>query len=398
MTVVIVDPAARPLLQAAGLSLGPLVALGMARFAYALLLPPMREDLQWSYTQAGTMNTANAVGYLVGAVTATWLIRRVDARGAFLGGLLVTVACLLACAATASFAVLAMLRLGAGVAGAVVFVAGAALAVQAGAHLPPRRATVLLGVYVAGGGAGILLSGIGVPPLLAALGPAAGWRGGWLLLGLVSLAAVIPAAVATRRIPPAPAPPPGAGGSWVRRRLAATALTYFLFGVGYVGYTTFVVALLAPGLDPVQIAVFWAVLGATAMGASFWWGPVLGRARGGRGLAVVLAVVAAGACVPVLAAGPVAALCSAVLFGSAFLSTVTAVTAVVRRSLEPHEWARAIGGMTVAFAVGQCAGPVLAGVLSDQGGVRAGMALSAAVLAVAAAVSLAQADHRPTPA
>jgi predicted MFS family arabinose efflux permease len=54
--------------HALGLAAGPLVAMGMARFAYALLLPPMRTDLQWTYTEAGAMNTANAVGYLAGAI------------------------------------------------------------------------------------------------------------------------------------------------------------------------------------------------------------------------------------------------------------------------------------------------------------------------------------------
>jgi hypothetical protein len=45
-----------------GLAVGPLVAIGLARFAYALLLPAMRADLDWSYAQAGAMNTANAIG------------------------------------------------------------------------------------------------------------------------------------------------------------------------------------------------------------------------------------------------------------------------------------------------------------------------------------------------
>ena len=31
------------------------------RFAYALILPAMRDDLAWSYTQAGALNTINAV-------------------------------------------------------------------------------------------------------------------------------------------------------------------------------------------------------------------------------------------------------------------------------------------------------------------------------------------------
>lgn len=60
----------RQLLVALGLALGPAVALGFARFAYALLLPPMRSALGWSFATAGVMNTANAAGYLIGAVTA----------------------------------------------------------------------------------------------------------------------------------------------------------------------------------------------------------------------------------------------------------------------------------------------------------------------------------------
>jgi len=35
---------------ALALSLGAAVSLGITRFAYALLLPPMRADLGWSYT------------------------------------------------------------------------------------------------------------------------------------------------------------------------------------------------------------------------------------------------------------------------------------------------------------------------------------------------------------
>ena len=52
---------------ALALSLGAAVSLGLARFSYALLLPPMRADLGWSYFTAGAMNTVNAAGYLAGA-------------------------------------------------------------------------------------------------------------------------------------------------------------------------------------------------------------------------------------------------------------------------------------------------------------------------------------------
>ena len=57
-----------PLTLAILLSLAAAVSLGITRFAYGLLLPPMRADLGWTYTLAGSMNTANAFGYFVGAL------------------------------------------------------------------------------------------------------------------------------------------------------------------------------------------------------------------------------------------------------------------------------------------------------------------------------------------
>ncbi|MGN1288803.1 MAG: YbfB/YjiJ family MFS transporter, partial [Bradyrhizobium sp.] len=44
------------------LSLAPTVGLGIGRFAYSLVLPDMRDQLAWSYSAAGFMNTINAAG------------------------------------------------------------------------------------------------------------------------------------------------------------------------------------------------------------------------------------------------------------------------------------------------------------------------------------------------
>ena len=44
---------AQALRLALALSLGAAVSLGITRFSYGLLLPPMRADLGWSYALAG---------------------------------------------------------------------------------------------------------------------------------------------------------------------------------------------------------------------------------------------------------------------------------------------------------------------------------------------------------
>ena len=67
----------RQWLLVGALALAPAVSNGFARFAYGLILPAMRIDLGWNYTQAGWINTANALGYLIGALLALTLISRV---------------------------------------------------------------------------------------------------------------------------------------------------------------------------------------------------------------------------------------------------------------------------------------------------------------------------------
>ena len=65
---------ARPWLVLLGLSLGVTVTNGFARFAYGLLLPSMQIEKSWNYAQAGWLNTANAFGYIAGAIITMFLI------------------------------------------------------------------------------------------------------------------------------------------------------------------------------------------------------------------------------------------------------------------------------------------------------------------------------------
>lgn len=116
------------ILQALALSLGTAVALALARFAYALLLPAMKADLKWSYALAGGMNAANAAGYLLGALVAVLMMTRTGTRRSFVGTLLLAGLALLFSGIFTNAFVLAALRLLAWGGGAVVFIAGGELA------------------------------------------------------------------------------------------------------------------------------------------------------------------------------------------------------------------------------------------------------------------------------
>src|SRR5207302_1240898 len=228
-------------------------------------------------------------------------------------GTVAVVVTLLATAPASGFAALMALRVLAGVAGALVFITGMDLTAWLGRGHSSTRAAVLLGVYVAGGGLGIVVSGLAVPPILGLAGPSAGWRLGWLALALLSVAALAVAGWAARQVDAPAVARRGQSAGWPARRFVPSLASYLLFGLGYISYITFVVALL------------------------------------------------------------------------------------VREALPAAQWGPAIAALTAAFALGQCAGPVLTGLLSDlAGGVRSGLGLSAGLIGLAALIALAQ--HGPDPA
>ncbi len=182
-------PLSRLLWLALALSLGAAVSLGITRFAYALLLPVMREDLGWSYTLAGAMNTANALGYLLGALATPWLMRRWSAPAVLLAGSVLASGFMAASGFFIDAGPLLLQRLLAGAASALVFVAGGLMAARLGAQ-SPRRAGLLLGLYYGGTGWGIVLSALAVPALLqAAANVPHGWAWAWWALALACLAA-----------------------------------------------------------------------------------------------------------------------------------------------------------------------------------------------------------------
>jgi predicted MFS family arabinose efflux permease len=156
------------------LSLAPTIGLGIGRFAYALVLPDMRDALGWSYSAAGFMNTINAVGYLAGALLASRMIRRFGLPRTVRWGTLAAVASLALCAVSGNFFVLSFARLLAGVGAAGGFVGGAALAATI-AQTRPERANFLLSLYYAGPGLGILSSGLVAPFVLQGFGPGSWW-------------------------------------------------------------------------------------------------------------------------------------------------------------------------------------------------------------------------------
>lgn len=386
---------------ALALSLGAAVSLGITRFSYGLLLPPMRADLGWSYALAGGMNTANAAGYLLGALMTPALMRRFGPVRLLVGGAVGASLFMAASGFFTSAPALLAQRLLAGLASAWVFVAGGLLAARLGA-LQPDRAGFLLGVYYGGTGFGITLSALLVPPVLrAAAGEAHGWAWAWWALALACVAATAVLGVAARAMPadapsrvPASSAAPAAAARSVAgvHRFGWALAGYALFGTGYIGYMTFVIALLREqGASPGSITAFYALLGVACMASARLWAGLLDRFRGGGPQAILNGLLGVATLLPVLSTAWPMAMLSGLLFGGVFLSVVASTTALVRHNLPDAQWATGISAFTIVFALGQIVGPTVAGWISDgPGGLARGLAVSAVALWLGAALAARQ--------
>jgi len=386
--------------MAFALSLGAAISLGMARFSYGLLLPPMREDLAWSYTLAGAMNTANALGYLLGAMALPRMLRRWDAVQVFMAGAVLTSVFMGLSGFFTQAEPLLLQRGLAGLSSAWVFVAGGLLTARLG-NLHPLSAGWLLGLYYGGTGWGIILSALTLP-LVMGQAQAAGldhpwvWAWWWLsaVCALCCLAMWWPlkrCAVWQRAGWWNPAPDPAAPApkafAWPALSFALTG--YGLFGVGYIGYMTFVVALLREqGQSESAWMVFYALLGCAVLVSSRLWSGLLNRAKAGGALAVLNALLGLATIVPALTPQSGAVMASGLLFGAVFLSVVASTTALVRHNLPASQWAAGISAFTIVFALGQIIGPLVVGWISDgPGGLARGLVFSAGALWLGSALA-----------
>jgi predicted MFS family arabinose efflux permease len=176
------------------------------------------------------------------------------------------------------------------------------------------------------------------------------------------------------------------------RQFAFGLAGYTLFGVGYIGYMTFVVALLrSQGHSATEVTVFYALLGLAVMASSRIWASLLSRHHDGRPMALLNALLGLATLLPALTQSWGWVLLSGMVFGGVFLSVVASTTALVRHNLPHTAWAAGISAFTVVFAAGQIIGPTVVGWIADgRGGLERGLVFSASALWLGAALALRQ--------
>ena len=362
-----------------------LVGVGCARLAFGIVLPEMKRDLGLSYTQAGSLGTLTALGYLLTLLPAGQLARRWSNRGSVLLGLSVI---------TAGFALLwlvqgflplqaLMVLLGTGTA----FVFTPLVSLLTGWF--PQRRGMVIGMATSGVGLGVLLSGVLVPRLSLAYGPGS-WRLVWAIFaGLAALSVLL--SVLVLRDPPArqgnSAEKPSSSLSVYRNPgVLLVGAAYGLGGFAFSMQTLFMLSYtLSAGVSPTVAGTLVAVNGLLSVVSGVGWGWISDHL--GRGPAMVLAASLGflAMLAPVLWPSLLSFGLHYVVVGLTISGLFTLFQASSTEQVRPPDAPLALSAITVFYALGQLLGPAVAGrVIDASGGFRQAFLLAslAALLAL----------------
>lgn len=372
-------------------------ALGLARFAYGLLLPPMQDALVLDNTQAGALATANLVGYLTLSVVGGALASRFGPRAVIAIGLSVTGAGMLLTALSQGFADAALWRACTGVGSGASNVPVMGLLA---AWFAPRRRGMASGIVVTGSSFALIVLGPLVPRVLAASGEN-GWRLAWCALGATTLLLAVAASLILRNRPAelgltpmgaandetasATSPSSASWGDVYRSRVVwHIGLVYVAFGFSYIIYLTFFAKYLIADGDYTQSEAgrLFMLMGWCSLLCGLIWGTVSDAIGRKWALVIVYLIQATAFALFALWKTPVGFTMSAVLFGLTAWSIPAIMAATCGDILGPRLAPAGLGFITLFFGLGQALGPSLAGAIADATGSLAPALLLAAVVAV----------------
>ncbi|MGV7211591.1 YbfB/YjiJ family MFS transporter [Oxalobacteraceae bacterium A2-2] len=363
-----------------------LVGIGLARFAYTPLIPPMIEAHWFAASDVIFLGAANLVGYLVGALGGRPLARHFGARRTLQFMMLLASAAFFACAFPLSTGWFFGWRLLSGVSGGIIMVLAASTILP---HVPAERRGMASGAIFLGVGLGIAASGT-IVPLLLDVGVRATWLGVGVLALVLSIASwpCWPHAMHTH--PPVGGQAAGARAA-VRLDMNLLYMQYALMAVGLVPMMMFLVDYVARGLGwgSHTAALFWIVYGVGATMGPMVYGAMSDRIGAAPANRATLFLQIAVIIVMMYSANHVALLAATLIIGSFPPGIVPVTLNRVQQILheDAHAQNLAWSKATTMFALFQAlAGYGYSYIFAHSGGdYHLLMAIAAGALAVALA-------------
>jgi sugar phosphate permease len=359
---------------------------GFGRMSYTIILPAMKDGLNFNYTQLGLLGTGNFIGYLTMAIIGGFLAARFGTRIIITFALILMGVTMILTGLAQSFGFAFTMRLLTGLGNGAAFVPAMALG---SAWFAMKKRGFASGIVSAGIGAGTLISGLVVPLILGAYG-SEGWRFAWYILGgaVLLISAIVYLFVRSRpedkglhqfgsnqndadsavssnsqRISPI---------QWTQVYKKAEVwylgIVYFFFGLSYIIYMIFFAAYLVKemGFSQEWAGGLWAMVGGLSVFCGVIWGGISDRIGRNRGAALAYLVLGLSYIIYALVKIKMGFYLSAIMFGLTAWSIPVIMAAAAGDFVGPRLAPAGLGFITLFFGIGQALGPALGGYLADM--------------------------------
>ncbi len=359
-----------------------LTTMSFGRFVYTLIMPSMMETLGFSPTRMGLLGTGIVAGYLLfsyGSGKCSNLIG--PGRTVKLSVALVQVSLLcLGSFSRYTALLLASIGLGAGAAGSYIPLI----------HMLNCRFSSkgkAFGIVMGGAGAGIVLCGYLVPPLLS-LSDMLGYRLSWYVLGAVNLIVMIASLVFLKT------GEEGRGRSAEDKKekildsyrgnapLILVTVIYFLLGFAYIIYVTYfgTYAIVEAGYSEKSTGFMWSLFGVNMIYSGLLWGAFADRSEKTTIVLIPGALLALSVGIVLVPVKPLFYV-STFLFGLSFMGYITLIASLMSGMVRTGNLGMFFGAATLIHGGGQVFAAFLGGYLYDLTGTfRIPFLLSLAVL------------------
>ncbi len=358
-------------------------AHGFGRMSYTLILPAMKDGLQFNYTQLGLLGTGNFIGYLSMAIIGGFLAAYIGTRIVITLALVLMGITMLLTGLAETFQFAFAMRLLTGLGNGAAFVPAMALG---SAWFASDRRGFATGIVSAGIGTGTMIAGLVVPFILSVYGGIHGWRYAWYYLGAAVLVLAGVAALLIRSRPDEMglAPVGAAPGTEpaVQKKVSALdwgtiykmpaiwylGLVYLMYGFSYIIYMTFFAAYLVKemGMDAGTAGRLWALVGGLSIFCGIIWGGLSDKCGRAYGSALAFLVLGSAYAVFSLVPYTFGFYVSAVAFGLTAWSIPTIMAATAGDYVGARLAPAGLGFVTLFFGIGQAAGPAVGGYLADK--------------------------------
>lgn len=341
--------------------------LGLARFAFGMILPNMQIELGMNATQAGIVGSANFIGYFIGLFLIAPFYAKFGPAQLISRALWTQCLSMLLMSLSPNYIWAASTYIITGFFGALANIAVMTYIAQV---VPPQIKGRATGIVVAGIGLGIIVSGA-VVPLVELILPFS-WRISWAIFALLIAFMGVLTHATLEQFVPHHTSHPTADTLHLRNILAfgpfwRTGFLFFIFGMSAISYMTFFVA---TAVNKWQVSTeisgtFWALLGVSSLFSGPFFGAVSDRIGRYATLSIlfILQAFAHGLLFLTIPSGWL--LVSAGLFGFSTWAVPSIMTTLSSELFGSSHTARILGLITLFFGIGQMIGPLGAGILTD---------------------------------